>query len=334
MHNNEGDHFYSTKSSLPVIDPKLGLLQIKLGDEIDTKGDLIASNRDILLQLRLHYQSILDQLRFTLINVHEDDNTWMMAMMDTTSAPQDRREQTPRMTHDTATSLIRDLQYLQQGQFERIRRSLAVARGQLVETYMRWWIQSTGQMFNLQGNTGIMSEDVEEEALAGEESAGGKRNAIYGWPEPQQESLESNQEPESGDAETGIIEHIHHMEMMLVKEAEFWEEQLSSRMQKFVGSGDVLEKEQLQIQMEWKANCRQQFNSDVQAMDARLDAVKLAVRMNGSDKLIRKWQSAHNCIKSAWQSVLERFIENLTPPSSSTSLSHLDHLWIDFQQNA
>jgi hypothetical protein len=74
-HNNESDHFYSTESGLPIIDPKLGLLQIKLGDEINTKGDLIASDRDILLKLRTHYQSIMDQIRFTLINLARTTNT-------------------------------------------------------------------------------------------------------------------------------------------------------------------------------------------------------------------------------------------------------------------
>jgi hypothetical protein len=69
-------------------------------------------------------------------------------------------------------------------------------------------------------------------------------------------------------------------------------------------------------------------------MDARLDVAKLAVRTNGSDELVRKWQSAHDRIKSAWQSVLERFIENPTPPSSATNLSHLERLRIDFQRNA
>jgi hypothetical protein len=134
-YNNMGDLFYSTQSSLPVIDPKLGLLQIKLGDEIDTNGDLIAGDNDILFKLRSHYQSILDQLHSTLINACLDDkyrieNTWTMAMADTTSASQDRRERTPGMTHDTITSLIRDLQYLQQGRFERLRRLLAGIRGQ------------------------------------------------------------------------------------------------------------------------------------------------------------------------------------------------------------
>ena len=93
-HTSQGDHFYSTESGLPAIDPKFGLLQIKLGDEIDTKGDLIASNRDIFLKLRTHYQSILDQLHFNLINARQDDkyrieNAWTMALADTTSASQD-----------------------------------------------------------------------------------------------------------------------------------------------------------------------------------------------------------------------------------------------------
>jgi hypothetical protein len=116
---------------------------------------------------------------------------WTMAMVDTMKAMQDRIERTPRMTHDTATSLICDFQYLQHRWFERIHRSLTVARGQWVENYMRSCIQKTMPMFNLQGGTRMVSKEMEE-ALAGEESAGGKRNANNTWSESQQESLESS----------------------------------------------------------------------------------------------------------------------------------------------
>jgi hypothetical protein len=341
-HNNEGDHFYSTETSLPVIDPKLGLLHIKLGDKIDTKGDLIASDSDILLKLRIHYQSILDQLRFTLINTHQDDkyrieNAWTMAVADTTSAPQDRREQTPGITRDTGTSLIRDFQYLQQGRFERIRRSLTVTRGQWVETYIHLYLHKTREMFNLPHNDTAVGEG-EGEALAGKENAGGKRKEIEGREEQRREShlqLGSNQESESGDVEMRIIEQLHDMELLLAREVEFWEEQLSSRVQTFVNSDDVLEKERLRIQMEWKANCQQQLDGDIRAMDARLDAAKLEVRVNGSDELVRKWQSTHDNIKSTWQAVLERFVDNpTTPRSSSPNLLHPSRLKTDFQRSA
>jgi hypothetical protein len=122
------------------------------------------------------------------------------------------------------------------------------------------------------------------------------------------------------------------METLLASEAEFWEDQLSSRMQKLVSSNDVLEKERLRIQIEWKTNCRQRFDGDIQAMDARLRTAKLAA--NGSDELLKKWQDAHDNIERTWRSVLKRVTENSEPPSSSTNLSHLASLQTPFQQRA
>jgi hypothetical protein len=79
--------------------------------------------------------------------------------------------------------------------------------------------------------------------------------------------------------------------------------------------------------MEWKANCRQRLDGDIRAMDAGPDAAKLEmVRANGTDELVRKWQSAHDRIKSTWQSILERFVD-LSQPSSS-------RLKTDFQRSA
>jgi hypothetical protein len=317
MHNEKGDHFYSTESSEPVIDPKLGLLQIKLWDEIDTFCDLIAGDKVILSKLREHYQSILDELHFTLINSRQDEtyrieNTWTMALADTLKAK--RKKGLPGKVIDTNISSCRDLLYFQQGRFARIRRSLTATRGQWVETYMRSCTQE------------IVSE--EEAAEAAQERASGKRRATTDLEESHL-PLESIQQSESGAVGTGVIKHLHDMEVLLAKEAEFWEEQLSSHMQKFMTSHDVLKKERLRIHIEWKANCRQRFDGDNQAMVARLEAAKLAT--NGSDELLR---NAHNNIKRTWQSVLEQIIENPQPPSSSTNLSHLETLQTSFQQSA
>jgi hypothetical protein len=87
--------------------------------------------------------------------------------------------------------------------------------------------------------------------------------------------------------------------------------------------------------MEWKANCRQRLDGDIRAMDARLDTAKLEVRANGSDGLLRKWQSTHDNIKSTWQSILERLVDNpTTPRSPSPNLSHPSCLKTDFQRSA
>jgi hypothetical protein len=59
---------------------------------------------------------------------------------------------------------------------------------------------------------------------------------------------------------------IHHMMLLLAREVESWEEQLSICVQEFVSSDRVLEKERFQIQTEWKRNCRERLGTDFRAM--------------------------------------------------------------------
>ena len=52
------NHYYSTQSSIPFIDLEPGLLEVKLGKEMDSGSDLIVGDDGIRRQLENHYRSI------------------------------------------------------------------------------------------------------------------------------------------------------------------------------------------------------------------------------------------------------------------------------------
>jgi hypothetical protein len=88
----------------------------------------------------------------------------------------------------------------------------------------------------------MVGREEEGDAVAGKDNAGGKRMEVGTLEESQQESRESNLQSEPGDVATRIVEHLQNVEVLLAREAESWEEQLLSSVQKFVSSDGVLER--------------------------------------------------------------------------------------------
>ena len=69
------DRFYSTESDVPLIDLRHGLLETKLDKEIISKDDPIAGDTEVHSLLRMHYQSIMDQIHFTSGETHNTTTT-------------------------------------------------------------------------------------------------------------------------------------------------------------------------------------------------------------------------------------------------------------------
>jgi hypothetical protein len=322
------DFFYVTESSLPVIDPKQGLLEIKLGDEIDNQDDPITSDVDIRSKLHTHYRSIMDQMHFAIGQSEREptytiENKWTMAMVHTTSTPRSGEGQTTETNTDARTSVMRDFYYLQHGRLEKICRSLCLARGEWIATYMHWGVREMRERFMSQASTSIGS-DVDRAPL-GRAKAEGKRRILADeleWESPLQ--VRSDQ----GDTESRVIDQIQRMELLLVKEMEIWEEHLWDRANTFIGRDDVLEKARLT--KEWKRGFRTRLDTGIRAMEARLDAAELEVKASRSDESKRKWRSTHKEIRKAWQALAEK----PTPSFPPMHPSHLKHLHTEYQKSA
>jgi hypothetical protein len=324
------DHFYATESSLPVIDPKQGLLEIKLGDNINNQDDPIISNQDIRSTLITHYQSIMDQLYFAMRRSHRDptytiENQWTMAMGHTKSAPQTRsgEGQMTEANTDASTFSLRDFRYLQHGRLEKICQSLCSARGEWIATYTHWGIREMRERFMFQGTR--MASHVDE-APTGRAKAEGKRRMLADetetWESPP--LVRSDQE----DIESQVIDQIRRMELLLVQEMQIWEEHLLDEAVKLIRRRDVLEKARLR--KEWKRGFRTRLDTDIRAMEARFDSAELEVKASHNDELTRKWQSTHDHIRKAWQALAEK----RTTSSPPTKPSHLERLHTKYQKSA
>jgi hypothetical protein len=326
------DQFYATESSLPVIDPKQGLLEIKLGDKIDNQDDPITSNRDIRSTLITHYRSIMDQMYFAMGQSQRNptytiENKWTMAMVHTKSTPQSGEGQTTEANALASTFSLRDFHYLQHGRLEKICQSLCSARGEWIATYMQWGIQEMRERFTSQGSTSVTS-DVDETPI-GRAKVEGKRRMLADETEtlespPEVQPVRSDQE----DIESQVIDGIRRMELLLVEEMEIWEHHLRDQANKFIGRGDVLEKAQLT--KEWTRGFRTRLDADISAMEARLDAAELEAKASSRDELTRKWHFTHDDIRSAWQALADK----PTPSPSPMTVSPFEHLQTEYQKSA
>jgi hypothetical protein len=231
------ERFYSTESDVPLIDLRHGLLETKLDKEIISKEDLIAGNAEIHSLLQMHYQSIMDQIHFTLGEasnaststspslppVYTIENRWTLKSADTMGARERTRleehiQSSQGMWRSTVErgqttevngsqpSFERDRLYFEHGPIEEMRQSLDVARGQWIDMYMELVTRETRD--SLEGEaTGVWRADgepAEKKTLVGEEALGDDED----W---------------KAVVENGLIFERYLMEKLLVFEVEAWE---------------------------------------------------------------------------------------------------------------
>jgi hypothetical protein len=107
-----------------------------------------------------------------------------------------------------------------------------------------------------------------------------------------------------------VIEERRCMEKLLCYEVEAWAGQLWISRKAFVHSCQDQEKERLR--REWKANCWKRMDSNIRAMDARMEAAKMEALENAGkstdhdndDDFSKNWRSSHDDIREAWQSFM------------------------------
>ena len=321
------DRYYSTASSIPVIDLKHGLLEAQLGAEIDSKNDPIVVDDSIRQLLATHYGSIMNEVHFTtagnrrLNHTYVIENKWTLKMADTMSARQ-REKQTNTLIEREAgerpqhsaldgggldTSFERDRQYLEQGRIENMLVSLYTTRGKWVEDYMEWVTQDAIEGRALEKEMGGRVDGVDKE------KADGKHAVTSG-------DVRTDEMPVDIERmEHLLIDECRLMELLLAYAVEGWEKQLWERAERYIDSCNTREKEPLR--REWRANCWKRLDANIRAMDARMDTAEA----KAAERTSENWQYTHDEIRKAWQVVIERFVESAAPsPSLAMPTSRLD----------
>jgi hypothetical protein len=123
--------------------------------------------------------------------------------------------------------------------------------------------------------------------------------------------------------EEGLIYERFLMERLLVHEVEAWEGLVWHRVKEFMGRHDVPESGKEQLMREWRGNCWKRLDTNIHAVDARMERAKAEISSLPSNELQRTLKSvleaAHDGIRSAWQSVIEQLVDTPTPSASSSS---------------
>jgi hypothetical protein len=128
--------------------------------------------------------------------------------------------------------------------------------------------------------------------------------------------------------EKWLIDERFLMEKLLVYEVEAWEGLVWNRVKEFMGRNDVPESGKEQLRREWRGNCWKSLNTNIRAMDARMERAKSKISAPSSNELQptlhSRCEGLHDKIRIAWQSLIERFVDTPTPSASSTPWSRFD----------
>ncbi len=246
---NAQDKFYSAAS--PFLNLEYDQLETKLGGLMVRQNDPVAANDEIRNALSAHYRSIIDQINDTCTRQATKDsdgyslvNKWTMLARDTLSRLEWQKQQGVEQPSYGAgapcildNSLEVDHQLLQLGWVEKKRRSLVASRGRWIVNYLAW---VTDELRHLPHRVnGVKQEPVQPEGLY--------------------EKVIRNLE-------------MCEMEMLLIEEVEKWEDQLLDRVRKFSDTLDAKGKRQLAKM--WSQSCRNRFGTEMDAMDARIKAIR------------------------------------------------------------
>jgi len=305
IYKREGttDCFY--ESSVPVSDLQHGLLEAKLGKKIrveDGNDPIICDDRDIRSRLISHHQSIMDHIHFTIgkpKNIRTREairNKWTMLV--DPDRVSDREiywqyciERGQRMELEgNDVSYERDKSYLTQGWIERKRRSLDRTRGEWIEKYMDWVIESTRKRFDDE-------KGITRRIPAHEEKVNGKKMA-----KSDDKGMKSSVVDMDLLSEEWLFsEERWCMEKLLVSEVAAWEQELWKMVEEFAGSlsNRVLKE---QVTKEWRGNYWKRINVNIEAMKARMEVSKAKIISNG---LENEWRKAEKEIRDHWQKLVE-----------------------------
>ena len=284
--DNEIDTFYSTKSDAPLVDVGHLLLEVEIDAKIDSKGDPVSSDSNILDSLRKHHRSIIEHIQYRLgdasgdvTNLYAIENSWTMKVEDTISTLQKLRDENGDLwdtvvekgkeeERNEKSSVICD--YFMHSSIERERRLLDEKRVKWIARRMEMIIQETKE--RLQGKMGV---EYRVDKKAAEKTPAAKL-------------------PE-GEIEKLLISEQYLMELLLVYEVKGWEELFWNKLEAFlakIGNDRVEEKERLT--REWRANCWKRLNPQMHAAEKRLavfDKVKVEVKDRFLEDLGEWWGS-------------------------------------------
>ena len=303
--------FYS--ADLPNVDIEHDQLEAKLGKVLDSKIDPIVGDGDIQLLVK-HYQSLI---RYTIGRARRNKEyrvgtPWTMRAKDVKFESDNGDDS----GDDEDAYLDRDRLYLEQGRFEAMQRSLGVARGEWIQTYMCQVIAETRERLQAE-EASIRKVD---EILADEANTKGRRK------EPDSEQAvegESNGttvdiDDESEVVEGLLIEERRLMEKLFVYEVETWEDKLWKKAEEFIRSDEVQEKER--VKKEWETNCWKRFRAHIQAMDKRMEDAKADIKETNDDR----FKAVHGEIQETWKSAQERFVRGARPSSTKSCRNRLE----------
>jgi hypothetical protein len=204
----------------------------------------------------------------------------------------------------------RDGLYLEHGWTERKRQSLDRARGQWIEHYM--------ELVTREARDYLESDTTAVRRVDGGQTENGR--VAGGKVLRHEEGLNSNMA--LNVVEEGLIEERFLMEKLLVYEVEAWEERVRNLVEEFMGRSDVPESGKERLTREWRGNCWKRLDTNIRAMDARMERAKAEISALPSNKLQSTLNSnlnyVHNEIRRAWRSVIERLVYTPTLSASST----------------
>ena len=289
------DTLYSTKLDAPLVDVGHFILEVEVDAEIDSKGDPVCSDSNILSSLREHHQSILEHIQYRLAGdvtkICAIKNSWTMKVEDTISTLQRLREvngaavQKGRDKERTVESLISD--YFTHSSMERERRLLDEKRGE--------WIARRMDM---------ISEEMKERLLGMGVECRVNKQAV--------EKKSATKSPAEVKNMLGLEQY--DMELLLVCEVREWEQVFWNKFKDFldqIGNYRVEEKERLT--REWRTNCWKRLNPQMHAALKRFADLDYS---KGAKELLLE------SLGKRWASLISQLFEGVDKPYA-ISLSKL-----------
>ena len=241
--------FYSTKLDAPLVDVGHHLLEVEIDAKMDSKGDPVCSDSNILDSLRNHHRSILAHIQYRLgagdvTKTYAIENSWTMKSEDTISTLQRLRGRNggEREEERTEESLISN--YFMHPSIERERQSLDERRGK--------WIARRMEM---------IAEETKERLLGTGVEYRVDMQAVE--KKPTTKSLE--------EVNWVLGREQYFMELLLVWEVRQWEQLFWDKFKGFLDRIDNdREEEKERLTREWRANCWRRLNTQMHAALKRM----------------------------------------------------------------
>ena len=259
------DTLYSTKSDAPLVDVGHFILEVEIDAKIDSNGDPVCADSNVLSSLREHHQSILGHIQYRLAGgvskTYAIKNSWTMKAEDTISTLQRLREgnggavvEKKREEERNAASLASD--YFIHSTIERQQ-----LEGLLDEKRCKW-IARRMDMITKEANERFLGMGVEYRV--------------------NMQAVENKLVTKSPEEVKKMLNMEHYfMELFLAGEVKVWKQLFWNKFKAFLDKIDndrVEEKERLT--REWRANCWRTLDTQMHA------AMKRMADVDDSDSLI------------------------------------------------